>query len=215
MHEPDSKGHEYGPESEEIKETVTYLDSLVGIFLDKLKELDIYDQINFIVTSDHGMGPVTSDGIVFLEDYLKEDWIFTMQGSNPFINIKLNEGCFDSAYMALDTVEHIQVWKPDEVPSKLHYGSNPRVLDLIVVADSGWSVETVKKDRDYSGGAHGYDNDNMDMHTIFYALGPAFKENYSHPTFENIHIYPLISHILGLQPAENDGNLEEVADMLK
>jgi alkaline phosphatase D len=53
------------------------------------------------------------------------------------------------------------------------------------------------------------------MHAIFYAIGPAFKENYKHRTFNNIDIYPLIAHILGLEPAKVDGSLENVIEMLK
>jgi len=53
MDEPDSKGHRYGPESTEIKETITYLDSLVGVFLNRLQELPIHENINIIITSDH------------------------------------------------------------------------------------------------------------------------------------------------------------------
>jgi len=33
--------------------------------------------------------------------------------------------------------------------------------------------------------------------------------------FENIHIYNLITKVLGLKPAPNDGNLEQVQLMLK
>jgi alkaline phosphatase D len=53
------------------------------------------------------------------------------------------------------------------------------------------------------------------MHAIFYAMGPSFKENYTHPTFENVEIYNLVCHILNLQPAENDGKLENVKGLLK
>jgi alkaline phosphatase D len=52
------------------------------------------------------------------------------------------------------------------------------------------------------------------MHAIFYAIGPAFKKNYQQPTFENIDIYPLVTHILGLVPATTDGTLEHTAGML-
>jgi alkaline phosphatase D len=54
-----------------------------------------------------------------------------------------------------------------------------------------------------------------DMHGIFYAKGPAFKENHVQPAFMNINLYPIIAHILGLKPAKVDGNLEEVKDIFK
>ncbi|HBR86986.1 MAG TPA: alkaline phosphatase family protein, partial [Candidatus Marinimicrobia bacterium] len=46
--------------------------------------------------------------------------------------------------------------------------------------------------------------------------GPAFKDGYSRPTIENIHIYPLIAKLLGIIPYEKiDGDLEKVKDLLK
>ena len=62
----------------------------------------------------------------------------------------------------------------------------------------------------YWGGAHGYDNAFTDMNTIFYAEGPAFKENYSATPFSNVEVYGIIAHILGLDPAATDGDLSRV-----
>ncbi|MCK4631087.1 MAG: alkaline phosphatase family protein, partial [Bacteroidales bacterium] len=66
----------------------------------------------------------------------------------------------------------------------------------------------------FRGGTHGYDNSNKDMHAIFYAVGPAFKVGYLHPTFNNIDIYPLIAEIMCLKPAYVDGNIYHVSGML-
>jgi alkaline phosphatase D len=121
----------------------------------------------------------------------------------------------DSAYLSVSIAPHLKAWKPSEVPDYLNYGKNPRVGDIIVVADSAWSV-SIQKPEDYStGGTHGYDTRNTDMHAIFYAVGPAFKQNFIHPSFQNTHIYPLLAYLLGIKPAETDGNLDAVITMLK
>jgi hypothetical protein len=52
------------------------------------------------------------------------------------------------------------------------------------------------------------------MYPIFIAHGPAFKQNYTIPSFNNVDIYPLMCFILGIQPAANNGSLENVLDML-
>jgi alkaline phosphatase D len=70
------------------------------------------------------------------------------------------------------------------------------------------------RDKDVGYGAHGYDNANKDMEAIFYAMGPAFKKRYVHPTFNNVDLYPLIAEILGLVPAQVDGKPENVEGML-
>ena len=54
------------------------------------------------------------------------------------------------------------------------------------------------------------------MHGIFYANGPAFKKGYAVPSLKNIHIYPLMCKILGLDiPDTIDGKLKELESVLK
>lgn len=47
-------------------------------------------------------------------------------------------------------------------------------------------------------GRHGFNNSVMDMHPFFIALGPSFKQGYVSEPFENIHIYELMCHLLGV-----------------
>ena len=54
------------------------------------------------------------------------------------------------------------------------------------------------------------------MMAIFYAMGKNIKENYQIPSFENVHIYPFITRILGVESPKNiDGNLEILNPILK
>ena len=64
-------------------------------------------------------------------------------------------------------------------------------------------------------GAHGYDPTNPYMHAIFRAVGPAFKQGYIARQFENVDIYPLICHLLGIEPAPCDGQLDRIKHILK
>ena len=50
---------------------------------------------------------------------------------------------------------------------------------------------------------------------IFIAHGPAFKRGYVAEPFQNIEVYNVMCKILGLTPAKNDGNLENVKEMLR
>lgn len=212
--EPDNTGHIDGPDSPELMAKIVQLDFMLGYFLIELDKLSIAQNVNVIVTSDHGMSNISDERKVNLMDHIDVEWIAEMQGYSPNFNIKAKEGQVDNIYNALKDVEGISVWKTGELPQRLNYGNHPRTLDVVVVADSSYSVvdEPVKID---SKGAHGYDNANTDMHAIFYAYGPAFKEKYTSPTFNNVDIYPLICEILNLQPQVVDGNLENVKGILK
>ncbi len=216
FHEPDAIGHNSGPDSPELDQMVMKLDSLVGLLLMRLSELPIAKQINLIVTSDHGMTQVSTERYVDLGQYVKREWLERWHGGNPLFSLQPVEGKLDYVYNVLKIVKNINVWKAGEVPERLNYGNNSRVLDLIVLADSTWSVGWGSPSaRFYSGGAHGWDNAQKDMHTIFYATGPAFKKDHVNPPFEVVDLYPLIAKILGLKPAKVDGKLERVIGLLE
>ena len=73
----------------------------------------------------------------------------------------------------------------------------------------------LKKNQNAVWGTHGYDNKYKSMHAIFYARGRAFRVGYVMDSFTNVHIYPLIAEILGIEPyLEIDGNLDSVRVML-
>ncbi|MFZ4399626.1 MAG: ectonucleotide pyrophosphatase/phosphodiesterase [Bacteroidales bacterium] len=212
--EPDAISHDYGPESYETKKMLTYLDSLLWVFVQKLKDLSIGNEINVIITSDHGMSTVSKDRNIIIDDYLNPLWIKGMYGYNPCYNITAADNCIDSIYISLKNRPHLKVWKVKEVPKRLHYNNNQRIADIVVVADSSWSISR-KKDKPPFGGAHGYDNDNMDMHGIFYAFGPDFKKDYKRKCFNNIQLYVLMSQLLKIKPVPSDGNLKKINDVLK
>lgn len=213
--QPDGIGHDYGPEHEETGRVVTELDQILGELRNKLKQLPISNRINLIVTSDHGMGAISPERYVNLDDYLEDDWVDFITGSNPVILIDAKDNFRDSIVASLDAVTGVSAWKKENIPAHLKYGSNNRIPDILVVADSSWSIGTGANAGKYTGGTHGYDNSDMDMNTIFYAEGPSFRSDYVQPPFENVNIYPLIAYLLDLEPAENDGNLDNVRSLLK
>lgn len=215
MDEPDGVGHNYGPFDKEVNKKIEYLDKLVGDFMQKLSHIPNGSEVNVIVLSDHGMGRTYQNKQVYLDNVLKSEWISDIVGGNPFYNIKASQGCIDSILFVLEKTEGVTAYKSSNVPLRLHYGTNPRTLDITVVADSLYSLFKHSKRKHYGKGTHGYDNRNTDMDAIFYAYGPAFKENYEQARFQNVSLYPLFCRILGLEEAPNDGNLKEIEEMLK
>ncbi len=213
-HEPDEIGHKYGPDDARTLNMVHQLDSLTGILYNRIRHLPIGDSINFIVVSDHGMGSVSSERNVVLRELIPEYWPVLIEGGNPNFNLYCEGAWIDSVYNALKGVEGIQAWRPFDVPGYLNYGHNHRVGDIIIVADSAWSVTKNKPENAYTGGTHGYDIKNTDIHAIFYAAGPDFKKDYVHPSFQNTHIYILLAHLLGIKPVATDGNFQTIQDML-
>lgn len=215
MEEPDSKGHDYGPDHPEIINTVEYLDSLIGIFNQKIEELPFAEKINVIYTSDHGMGNIYEEKSLYLYDLIQKEWCVGVDGGNPVYSIDTKDEYYDTIYQILSETKHISVWKKEEVPERLNFGESQRIKDFVVLADSSWSIWKYSDRKSYSGGAHGYDNANRDMHAIFYAYGPSFKRGYRHHSINNIDLYPLICELLKIEPRQVDGKLENVRTMIK
>jgi predicted AlkP superfamily pyrophosphatase or phosphodiesterase len=212
--EPDFTGHVFGPLSPENNEMVTKMDSIIGLLVHKLDALPIGNEINLIVVSDHGMATISDSKKVAILEYLKPTWLGYHEVINPIMSIQAKQGCTDSIARALKRVPHIKSWAAKDVPKRLHYGTNARVLDFVIEADKDYSLVT-NLNQKIKGGTHGYDNRNKEMQAIFYAKGPNFKIGKKSGSFPNVSVYPLIAAILGLQIDKVDGSLQEVAPLLR
>ena len=213
--EPDAISHDYGPVSEETGKVVERLDSLIGVLRFKLSSLPYAKRINLIVLSDHGMGQVSPDRYVNLKALVPDRMIASIFGGNPVYTINPAEGKKDSVLYYLNQGKSLKAYDKSMLPAHLHYGTHPRIQDIVVIADSSWSIGTRTDGSSYWGGAHGYDNANPDMHAIFYAAGPAFKKGYFFNHLNNADIYNLICRILKIIPAKNDGNPDNIKNLLR
>lgn len=206
--EPDWTTHHYGPIAEESEAVIEQLDSLMGILYRGLKELDY--GVNLIVTSDHGMTEISDEKFISIEQTVNPDWVERIVSTNP-TTIFCKEGCRDSLFEQLSKVKHISVWRKEEVPAHLNYGTSNHLGDIIVAPDLGWQFATTPRGLN---GAHGYDINEPDMQIIFRACGPDFKRGYTLPhSFSNVDLYSILAELLKIEPAKTDGSLEKVQEL--
>jgi len=215
----DDDGHRFGPDSQELAATAEKVDSTLGTLFQGLMEREIMEEINILVVSDHGMASTDSTQMIFLDDYINLTQAGVIDWS-PILGLRPPEEVRENIYAALKNAHpHLQVYRREEVPRRLHYSTHYRIPPVIGIADEGWSIATrafYQRDPSYfAGGTHGYDNRYPSMHGIFIARGPAFKNGLQVAPFLNIHIYNLITVVLGLEPAPNDGSLDSVKVILK
>ncbi|HJU40208.1 MAG TPA: alkaline phosphatase family protein, partial [Tahibacter sp.] len=52
------------------------------------------------------------------------------------------------------------------------------------------------------------------MAALFVAHGPAFRHGAVVPPFDNVDVYPLLAHLLGIRPGANDGDPATMRAML-
>ncbi|PKH94092.1 hypothetical protein CRG98_049766 [Punica granatum] len=102
--------------------------------------------------------------------------------------------------------KYLKVYLKENLPSRLHYAASDRIAPIIGLIDEGFKVEQKKSKRQECGGAHGYDNSIFSMRTIFIGHGPNFAQGRKVPSFENVQIYNLITSILKIQGAPNNGS---------
>jgi predicted AlkP superfamily pyrophosphatase or phosphodiesterase len=216
FHETDSQGHYQGPDSRAVNNAIAQLDSLFGVLYKGLKSLDLFQQMNIIIVSDHGMSATSSERVVNISEMIPaiafESW-----GSGAFMMLRADD---TRIYDKLKSNEHkFKIYKKDDIPKELNFSAHPAIWPYIVIADQGYSVGTTndmpRLKRRASGGAHGYSNAYMDMHGIFLAAGPAFKNGFLAPTLQIVDIYPLICQIFNTPPAQPiDGNLDRIRFIL-
>jgi len=213
--EPDAISHSYGPVSPETGAVVRSLDSLLGVLRTGLAGLPHAKEINLIVLSDHGMGDVDDVRYNYIMDTLPEAMVKRIYGGNPVWAIEPAEGMTDSVLYYLNLQYGMKAYRREELPAHLHYGTHPRIPAVVLIADPGWTTGLRPEPGRYSKGDHGYDWRWSDMHAIFYAEGPAFKRGLTIDTLYNVDIYNIVTGIMGLTPAPNDGNSERISPLLR
>lgn len=215
--EPDHTAHVLGPEDPAVDSVVAAMDVLVGRLMDGIARLPIADRVNLLVMSDHGMAPVPSERVVYLEDVVDLDGVRVINNTTQtFLYFDGDESRLWAVYEVLqERLTNARVYLREETPERLHYRDSRRIGDLVVVAEPGWVIGS-REGREWTGGGmHGWDPYWRLMHGTFVAAGPGLVEGARLPAFQNVHVYPLVAHLLGLDPAAGiDGRLEVLDDAL-
>ncbi|KAL1921622.1 uncharacterized protein VTP21DRAFT_11338 [Calcarisporiella thermophila] len=222
----DTAGHAAGPDSDRVNAALRMVDDMLGLLMDGLDKRNLTDIVNLIVVSDHGMAATSNDRLIFYEDFApdmlkqKEPEAWPLLGIRPDTDVELEILHTQFLNASRQPNSHFQVYLREEIPGRFHYSNSPRIAPLVAIPDPGWVFITHSKYDSLKGkpfhpmGVHGYDNENPLMRAIFIGAGPEFmptkKDNNVTaerivPPFQNIELYGLLAHILGIQPAPNNG----------
>lgn len=203
--EPDAHGHSDGPQSRKVRKAVEQMDSLLCSLWNRINDANLIDSVNLVIVSDHGMTWFTPSRQIRPSQYLKKEWYDKLDGSLPTNIYASKSWQQDSIVNALRSVASLRVWRKAEIPSYLHYQDDSNIGDVLVVPDEGFLFTD---DSCYNGGVHGYDPAYSDMHAIFRAIGPNINKRVNLGQFSNTAVYPFVCHLLGIEPAKNDGEKE-------
>ncbi|MBO6792859.1 MAG: alkaline phosphatase family protein [Balneolaceae bacterium] len=215
----DDAGHRFGPESEEVIQAIKQADELIGYLQQRIAELGLTDQINKILVADHGMAQLSRDRIVYIDDFIETENLDVVSwGDNFMMNGDMET--IDHVYNQLKQNEtNFRVFKKEDLPERFRVKNSPRFPDLIAIADVGYLISTrdhVESRQNYAtGGTHGFDNQAKEMHGLLLMHGPDFKKGEQIPEIENVHIYELIAHLLNIDSAGTDGDINAIKSVLK
>nr|XP_043904339.1 ectonucleotide pyrophosphatase/phosphodiesterase family member 5 isoform X1 [Solea senegalensis] len=211
--EPDESGHLLGPQSSLMDAVIAGIDEKLGFLINELKKAGLFEKVNLIVTSDHGMTQLFADNIIELDEYVSRD-LYTLVDRSPVVGILPKEGKLSEVYDKLvDANPNMMVYKKEEIPTRFHYQHSVRIMPIVLEAKEGWTIMQ-NRSGPFMLGNHGYDNTLRSMQPVFVARGPAFRQDYVKTTMRSVDLYPLMCHILSIRPLPNNGSLANVQDLL-
>lgn len=224
----DHGGHDAGPDSEDVKQAIARVDQALNRLVEGLKARGIFDRVNLILVSDHGMARVDPRNVVVLDDYYDvaqaQQIVGNIAWNGAMVQIFPKPGMEEAIYSSLKKAPHVTVYRKKEIPARFHYGSSNRIGEIVLMAEEGWSMNSRERIRPVQllpdgtvkyRGAHGFDNQLESMRALFVGHGPAFKRATVVEPFANVDVYNVMAKILKLKPAPNDGNKATVKAVLR
>jgi arylsulfatase A-like enzyme len=161
---PDGVGHFKGTKAPETAAAVEAADREVGLVLDAIDAQPDADEIDLIVTTDHGMLPVTR--VVNIARILHRHDIPARPvstGTTSFLYFDREkeaasgstaasrdadealEEAVESAVEKLASYDEFDVVRPESPPPGWHIGSGPRVSELVVSAHPPFFIEGIDR----------------------------------------------------------------------
>jgi predicted AlkP superfamily pyrophosphatase or phosphodiesterase len=213
----DHEEHVHGVNSKQTEKAVQYVDDAVAKLVSTLDSLHL--PLSYIFVSDHGMTDIDSVNTLSLPETLDTSRFFIMNSlALVHLYAKKPADILPAFELLKSSSGNYDTYLATQVPARWHYDKKNdrynRIGDIILVAHAPKVFKL--NNRSLPVATHGFDPAVEVMHAVFYAWGPAFKENLRIREFENIHIYPMIATLLKLKITDPiDGDAKVLRPILK
>lgn len=216
LNDYDVASHAAGMRSDEAKQALGRIDGALARLRRGLDARGLGERVDLIVVSDHGMVDVPRTHNLWLDDTL-DTRHYDHLWWGPIADITPHPGSEKTVERAfLGRHRHFSCWRKQDLPARWHYGTHPRIPPIVCQVEAGWRLKA-KSDPSQEPpvkGEHGYAPEDPSMRAVFVASGPSFRKRYTLPAFDNVGLYPLLAHLLRIEPAPNDGSLESTRPAL-
>lgn len=213
----DVAAHNSGTRSEAALASLHEIDAALARLRTGLHTRGLDDRTALIVVSDHGMADVPKANTVSLDDTLDAAH-YDVEWWGTFIGLRPHADSAERVARAfVGRHDHYECWRKGDMPAVWRYGSHPRIAPIVCQVDTGWRVQSRRHALQTQPikGEHGFAPEDPTMRSVFVASGPAFRGGVVLAPFDNVDIYPLLAHLLGVTPAANDGDLSSTAEALR
>ncbi len=221
---PDSPGHRFGPDSDEVVSAVEEIDAILGRHYEELVEfwnenMAPDDELYFTVTSDHGMSEVHTlvhpDHLTGLSDREDVRLITSANIAHVYLDSELSPGQRDELVEeTLDRLAEfgfVRAYTRESLPAEWGYDHPSRTGDLLIVLESGYTfsrrphgIRMAPEEGTGPFGMHGYDPvQDPDMNTV--ALFHRYPISFGGTDLGPVHslqLHPTVARLLGITPAE-------------
>jgi alkaline phosphatase D len=223
---PDETAHFKGLDSRKTRRAVQRSDAAIGRVLDAIDRLPDRNRVTLLVTTDHGMRPVSHLVNItrILRSHALEGAAVSDGGSVSFLYFE-DPAEVDRAMAELSSYEQFDVFRREEQPGWSHLGTGERVGEVILsahppyfVADSDlwpwryrWLARIGPKflwARFRFKASHGYPPDTPGMAGILYARGAGISRG-EIPSMRAVDVHPTVTALVGIAPGRPvDGRVE-------
>ncbi len=108
----------HGPYSKEMEQKLYSLDKTLGYLIEQLQTHNLFNRMNLIITSDHGMEEITEKTAIFLDSYIDTE-LFEAFGSRACYSLFVKNGrekinktgdilCSDTRYFRRNFFKHLR-----------------------------------------------------------------------------------------------------------
>lgn len=222
----DSAGHNYGPRSEQVARALAEVDAELTYLVQTLRERGQAEQVNLIISSDHGMAEVDQRKYIIADELFDGSLAQNVRFSREIVSIFPKDGQEERLYQQIAgryNPEQMRLYRKHELPERFQHQHHARIAPIILLAEQPWIfvrrslLPGLKADPSFlrARGSHGYDNTEPDMQGMLIAYGPAFKQQATVAQLSMVDFYHVMARVVGLTPAPNQGDPRALSLLLR
>eukprot|EP00188_Purpureofilum_apyrenoidigerum_P004653 Plantae.Rhodophyta-Purpureofilum_apyrenoidigerum.ctg5413.p1 GENE.Plantae.Rhodophyta-Purpureofilum_apyrenoidigerum.ctg5413~~Plantae.Rhodophyta-Purpureofilum_apyrenoidigerum.ctg5413.p1 ORF type:complete len:466 (-),score=67.44 Plantae.Rhodophyta-Purpureofilum_apyrenoidigerum.ctg5413:295-1692(-) len=220
----DRMGHEYGPDSTEVRQAIVEADAAVESLVRQINaDKMLAESTSIIIVSDHGMQKVEKKDARVLQNYISIEMLNQMRipttyPLGQYFNLPgLSVEAMLASLNNVTSLGDIEVMFTNHTRPEWHYAEAPYRPEVITLCKPGTALifQDLYRTSRETWGSHGYVNTDKHMQALFIARGPHFvNSGHRIDGMRSVDVYATICRALNVTAAPNNGSDDIVAQLL-